>query len=156
MPIQFTSSDVWLLLAIALAEGEPPVHLPDILFAGDAINKAVFSPQELRRGFSKLTQAGYVRDSTGDYSLSKTGRMLISDARKHDPRWLSMWKYIEKRLAPTAGANDAPPAGANDAPQFDDPRYPYPQLTDEMVEVADAQYRAKFAELLAELEAKHP
>lgn len=148
MPIQFTSSDVWLLLAIALAESEPPVQLPDILFAGDAINKAVFSPQELRRGFSKLTQVGYVLDSTGGYSLSETARLLINDARKNDPRWLSMWKYIEKRLAATAGANDGP--------EYDDPRYPHPALTDEMVKIADAQYRAKFATMLAELEAKDP
>jgi hypothetical protein len=65
MVISFTPSDVWLLVSVALAASKPPVRLTDVIFAGDSINKAVFTPQELRRGLSKLTQAGYVNDNHG-------------------------------------------------------------------------------------------
>lgn len=148
MAIPFTSSDVWLLVSIAAAEPEPPVRLPDILFAGDFINKAVFTPQELRRGFSKLTKAGYVVDAGGVYWLTDTGRSVITDARKKNRDWLSIWHAVEKRLGAVEGAEDDP--------QYEDARFPYPSLTNEMVAEADRQYRAKFARMLAELEARDP
>jgi hypothetical protein len=148
MVIPFTSSDVWLLVSIALAESEPAVGLAEILFAGDAINKAVFTPQELRRGLSKLTKAHYVNDASGIYSLTDTGHSLIADARKNNRDWLSIWQHIEKRLGATHGQEDAP--------QYEDLRFPYPSVTDDGVAEADQLYRAKFAKLLAELEALDP
>jgi hypothetical protein len=140
MDIPFTSSDVWLLVSIALAEDEPPARLPDILFAGDGINKAVFTPQELRRGFSKLTQAGYVNDAEGTYRLTEQGRALVTDARDQGGSWWTIRRRIEKRLTAATGAEDAP--------RFEDARFPYPSVTDEAVSKAVKQYHAKFARLL--------
>jgi len=142
MVIPFTSSDVWLLVSIALAESKPPVRLIDIIFAGDSINKAVFTAQELRRGLSKLTQAGYVNDNHGIYSLTDDGRALVREAQHHRDGWMNVRRRIERRLAATAGG---------DGPQFEDAGFPYPSVTDEAVEDAVKQYRAKFARLLAEL-----
>jgi len=148
MSIPFTSSDVWLLVSIALAESEPSVRLSSILFAGDAINRAVFTPQELRRGLSKLTKAGYVDDTAGIYSLTDAGHFLIADARKKNRDWLSIWRHIERRLGATRGPEDAP--------TYEDERFPYPAVTDEIVAKADQEYRAEFARILAELEARNP
>lgn len=142
MPIPFTPSDVWLLVAIAIAESKPPARLTDILFAGDSINKAVFTAQELRRGLSKLTQAGYVNDEDGIYSLTDAGRALVH-SRKRSESWMSVRQRIEKRLAATTDG---------DGPSFEDARFPYPAVTDEVVDDAVKQYHARFARLLAELE----
>lgn len=141
MVIPFTPSDVWLLVSIALAETKPPARLTDIIFAGDSINKAVFTPQELRRGLSKLTQAGYVNDVDGIYSLTDEGRALVHNPRRSEG-WMTVRHRIEKRLAATTDG---------DGPSFEDARFPYPSITDTAVEEAVKQYRAKFARLLAEL-----
>jgi DNA-binding PadR family transcriptional regulator len=134
------------MVSIALAETKPPAWLTDIIFAGDSINKAVFTPQELRRGLSKLTQAGYVNDEGGIYSLTDEGRALVHDRRRREG-WMSVRRRIEKRLAATADG---------DGLHFDDARFPYPAVTDEAVEDAVKQYRAKFARLLAELKKRNP
>jgi hypothetical protein len=146
MAIPFTSSDVWLLVAIAFAENEPPVLLSRILFAGDLINKAAFTPQELRRGFSKLTKAGYVADAAGIYSLTDAGHSLIADARKKNRDWLGIWSHIERRLGATRGPQNAP--------RYEDERFPYPTVTDEVVAKADQEYRTEFVRILAELGAR--
>lgn len=150
MSIPFTSSDVWLLIAIATAEsnarrkGNPSVRLPDVLFADDAVNKAVFTPQELRRGMSKLTQAGYVIDRDGAYSLSDPGRALVDDARKQKRGWFGRWKWIEKRLGASRSVGNEP--------GYEDPRFPYPALSDDVIAKADRQYRKKFAEIVSKLD----
>ena len=143
MSIPFTSSDVWLLVAIAMAESEPPVRLPAILFAGDYVNKAVFTSQELRRGFSKLTQAGYVVDADGTYSLSDAARRLVMETEKRSRNWYDTWKEVEKELGATRGPENAP--------GFEDARFPYPALTDKIIADADRQYRKRFNEMLAQL-----
>jgi hypothetical protein len=148
MALPFTSSDVWLLLSIALAESASPVRLSDVLFAGDAINKAVFTPQELRRGLSKLTQAGYVNDAGGIYSLTENGRALVADAGIDHSGWQVVRRAIEKRLSVTSGAEDGP--------RFEDARFPYPDVTDEAVADAVKQYHVKFARRLAEIKRRDP
>lgn len=117
-----------------------------MLFAGDAINKAVFTPHELRRGLSKLTQAGYVVDSGALYSLTDAGRQVFERSRKVGGGWLSVWRDLEKQLGATRDSTDHP--------QFEDPRFRYPQLTDEAVDVADREYRRRFDRMLSELNRK--
>jgi hypothetical protein len=106
----------------------------------------VFTPQELRRGLSKLTKAGYVINAAGIYSLSDAGRAIMDDARQRRRDQLGMWHYIETRLSASRGPEDSP--------QYEDARFPYPTVTDEAVAEADRQYRANFARLVAELEAR--
>ena len=135
MDIAFTSSDIWLLLSVALAETEPPVTLVDVIAAGHAINKAVFTPQELRRGFSKLTRAGYAVDDAGAYSLTPAGREIVDRARKAAPKWLEMWRKLEVELGATRGTESDP--------RYEDVRFPYPQLTNEVVAEAVRHYTCR-------------
>jgi hypothetical protein len=148
MDIPVTSSDIWVLLSIALAETEAPVRLKDVFFAGDAINKAIFSPQELRRGVAKLTRAGYVRDELGIYSLTPPGRELVERARATSGVWLRMWDYLDKELSAARGPEDGP--------AYEDSRFPYPQLSDAMAAEAEREYREDFAKRLAELKITRP
>jgi hypothetical protein len=115
--------------------------------SGDTINHAVFTPQELRRGLSKLTRAEYVIDDAGLYSLLPRGRALVAEARAKCSNWLSMWQGLEKTLGATSGPENAP---RNENRMSSDP------LTDDAVAGADAEYRAKFAQLLAAIEGEDP
>jgi hypothetical protein len=149
MDIAFTSSDVWVLLSIALSETDvSPVRLKDVFFAGDAINKAIFTPQELRRGMAKLTQAGYVRDELGAYSLTSYGRELVERARAQSSVWLGMWDWLDKELSAKRSSEDRP--------TYEDSRFPYPQLTDALVAEAEREYRDEFAKQFSELKLKRP
>jgi hypothetical protein len=143
LTIPFTSSDIWLLVSIGAAESESPVTLADILLTGDTINKAVFTPQELRRGFGKLTLAGYITEAAGTFALTESGRSLVNAARQRSPSWLEVWGELERRLASTRGVEDAP--------GYEDRRFPYPGMTDEIVAKADREYRQKFEQILADL-----
>jgi hypothetical protein len=56
-PVQW--SDVWLLFAIKTAQGRGGrATLEDILAAGDGLNHAIFTFDELRGGFERLERAG--------------------------------------------------------------------------------------------------
>ena len=144
MEIPFTSSDIWLFVSIGLAEANLPADLANVLFAGDAINKAVFTSSELRRGLSKLTQAGFVVHSEGVFSLTKEGRAIFANASKRRRDWMTLRKNLEKQLGATHGPSDHP--------GFEDPQFPYPQLTDELIVAADREYRRRFNQILAKLD----
>ncbi len=56
-PMQW--SDAWLLLAVETArQGQSAVNLADIIAAGDWLNHAIFTADELEDGFRRLQQAG--------------------------------------------------------------------------------------------------
>lgn len=130
-PIPFTSSDVWLLLSVAFASKERPADLSGVIARGDAINFAIFNAQELRRGFSNLTKAGYVEDVHGTYSLTDAGRELVALAGdESDVR--AMRQMLEQELRASRGPQDDP--------RFEDPRFPYRELTNEVVARAYHQY----------------
>ena len=143
--IPFTSSDIWLFLSIGAAESSPPADLANVLFAGDAINKAVFTRSELRRGLSKLTRAGLVSESEGFYSLTNAGRAMLQKAQARGRTWMLVREQLEKQLGATRG-----PA---DHPQFDHPEFPYPELTDDLIDAAYREYRRRFSDVLAKIDA---
>ena len=82
-----------------------------------------------------------MNDEDGIYSLADAGRALVH-SRKRSEGWMSVRHRIEKRLAATTDG---------DGPNFEDARFPYPAVTDEVVDDAVMQYHARFARLLAEL-----
>lgn len=135
MKIELTSSDVWILVSVAAAAPDGPADLSHVIAAGDMINHALLSPAELRRGFSKLTKSGYVAASSGAYSLTASGRALVDEASRKRRSWLDIWEEIARSLA--AGH------GPDDDPRFEDPRHPYPQISDEDVADAIKQYLAR-------------
>jgi hypothetical protein len=58
-PVQW--SDAWLLHAVMLAQGDKAcATLEEIIGAGDFINHAIFTCDELAGGFRRLEQAGFL------------------------------------------------------------------------------------------------
>jgi uncharacterized DUF497 family protein len=67
-------SDAWLLLAVIYAGQAGEATLEKIIAAGDAINHAVFNPDELESGFARLIAGGYVKEKNRIFSV--TGKVM--------------------------------------------------------------------------------
>lgn len=63
-------SDAWLLLAIIYAGGGGAANLERIIAAGDGINHAIFTRDELESGLARLTSGGYVEEEGGLFSAT--------------------------------------------------------------------------------------
>jgi hypothetical protein len=69
--LQFLASDSWLLLAIILAAGNDKANLVEIIAAGDGINMAIFTEDEMESGLYRLTVGGYVEEVGGEFRPTK-------------------------------------------------------------------------------------
>src|SRR5688572_16073462 len=67
---QFVASDAWLLLAIVLAAGNDVANLHEIVAAGDGINHAIFTEEEMESGLYRLSNGGYIEESNGGFRPS--------------------------------------------------------------------------------------
>ena len=134
MKPKFTSSDAWLLLAVALAScrqdapGKGGATLKDVIAAGDVIQHAIFTPAELRRGFAKLIAAGHVQADGERFSLVGAASAEYEHIKRSA---MTLWKQLEAMEAFLSAARY--PAGD---PNYEDPDWPYPALSDEVIEAA--------------------
>jgi hypothetical protein len=68
MKIKYVNSDAWLLLAIVYAHKEGQANVESIIQNGDFINHAIFTEEELKGWFFRLTKGGYIKENKGEYS----------------------------------------------------------------------------------------
>jgi len=135
MSPQFTWSDAWLLFAVALAATRGKVTLKDVIACGDAIEHAIFTPAELRRGFAKLIASGHVTRSEY-FDVSPEVRDIIARTEKKRMAMSTLQRHFEAFLA-------AAPYPAGD-PRVEDPEWPFPELTDAVVDQAVQVYQEEF------------
>jgi len=136
-PPQFTWSDTWLLLAVAIGGGRSGgAELKDVIAAGDMINHAMLTAAELRRGFAKLVAAGHVEERADRFFLTGEAVVACEKALKRSGLVKSM-EYLERFLR-VSESRQAEPG-------FEDPEWPYPSLTDERLGRANGQYRCAFS-----------
>jgi hypothetical protein len=102
--IPFRRSDVWLFLSIAEASRWRPTALDSVFFYGDAINRDIFTPQQLRTGFAKLVAAGLIEEKARRFRLTADGRTLHRRCRRGGLR--SEWSALEHELGVTEGPTD--------------------------------------------------
>lgn len=69
--LQFEASDAWLLLSIILAAGNNAASLDEIVAAGDGINHAIFTEDEMESGLYRLRSGGYIEESNGSFRPSR-------------------------------------------------------------------------------------
>ena len=74
-------SDAWLLLSIIYANHQGDVTLDKIIAAGDAINHAIFTPEELESGLARLTESGFIEGNGGRFFLAKDAQLPAKLAR---------------------------------------------------------------------------
>jgi len=75
----FTWTDAWVLASVAVAGGLKGGELKDVIAAGDLINRATFTGDELRSGLSKLAGAGYVDHGGGFYVIAGDARAAVEE-----------------------------------------------------------------------------
>ncbi len=125
----FEPSDGWLLQALLYAGGlTDGAELADVIGLGDGSRDAIFTPDELRGGFARLTAAGYVRGEAGLYFVVGEARSL---AKREGLSLAEHATEIEAFLAASnyRGSDD----GAVD-----------PELSDERIRAAVRAYLERF------------
>ncbi len=127
----FDPSDAWLLQAVLYAGGlTEGAELADVIGLGDGIRDALFTGEELRGGFARLTAAGYVRSEDGRYFVVGEARSL---AKKEG---LSLAEHAAEIAAFLAASNYR----GSDSEEAD------PDLSDEKIAVATRFYLAPLLE----------
>ncbi len=86
----FEWSDGWLLMAILLSSNGT---LASIIHIGDALNHAIFTRQELNKGFSRLERAGLICCSSSSYTATEPAQELL---RKVRSKRLGMFNEVEE------------------------------------------------------------
>ncbi len=127
----FDPSDAWLLQSVLYAGGlTEGAELRDVIGLGDGIGDALFTAEELRGGFARLTAAGYVRAAAGRY-------FVVGEARGLAKReGLSLAEHRQEIAAFLAASNY----------RGSDPDEPDPDLDDERIRQAVEDYLAPFRE----------
>ena len=108
----FNWSDAWLLLAISVASHPGPANLEKVIATGDGINFALFTPDELESGLVRLTEAGYITEKSGSFSVTEKVQphlqtLLATDRPGHE-------RLLEaQEMLGAAAAVDDPPCRNN-------------------------------------------
>ena len=93
-------SDGWLLRAIAMARRGPSkaAKLEDIFAAGDAINHAIFTHDELQTGFERLRAAGLISIESNQCLLTdefdKIWKLASAQSRSENGRWAEVYRIL--------------------------------------------------------------
>jgi hypothetical protein len=124
-PPRYTWSDAWLLFSIALSDDGRGADLHAIIRTGDWANHAIFTGPELRRGFAKLLQAGYLTLSDDRFSLSGEALRFWKIDRNTRRSAIARMKSFEEFLRVDSTFSQEA--------TFEDPDWPYPGITDAMI-----------------------
>jgi hypothetical protein len=90
-------SDAWLLTA-AYSTQENPVSLRGLIGAGDSINHALFTDDEIDHGLTRLTAAGLARFEGEKIVLTEDAVRLCEEAVKTTPYMFEATKKVEAAL----------------------------------------------------------
>jgi hypothetical protein len=72
--IELTRTEEWLLNAIRGASKPDGATLTKIIEWGDALNRAIFTPAELRSGFARLLAARVITEKGGRWFINERNR----------------------------------------------------------------------------------
>ena len=138
----FTWSDAWVLASIAVGGGLKGCELKDVIAAGDLVNRAIFTGDELRSGITKLVNAGYVLHAAGFYVISGDARAAVEELIEEGATTYGVMQFFEDFLSVD------PYADPERMPQED---CPLDHLRDTDIVVAVNAYRNEFAALWRDL-----
>lgn len=125
----FDPSDAWLLQAVLYAGGlTEGAELRDVIALGDGLEDALFTAEELRGGFARLTAAGFVRAESGRY-------FVVGEALRLGESEKQSFRDHREAIAAFLAASDY---RGIESEEID------PDLTDERIGRAAAEYLAQF------------
>jgi hypothetical protein len=131
-----------VLAAVAIGGGDRGAALQQIIEAGEVINRAIFTPQELRRGLAKLAHEGYVRAEEGSFVVAGAAKAAFDALPRTTRSSYDLMQFFEDFL-------QALPYPAVD-PETDDAKWSLAGVTDASVTAAADGYHADYEELFAE------
>ncbi|HUR00814.1 MAG TPA: hypothetical protein VM166_15290 [Gemmatimonadaceae bacterium] len=115
----FLWSDAWLLLAVDIARTESSVSLAGALGAGDAINHAVFTREELSGAINRLGRAGYLTFvEPNSLAITTSGAAVLRDATKGKRGWRARQTRLEQLLGVDGTLQRPDPRRANDGEEW--------------------------------------
>lgn len=104
----FCWSDAWLLCSIIMVSDEDGARLEKIIAAGDAVNHAIFTFEEVKNGLAKLMSHNLIQQRGDLFSATQEAISLYEKAKKrasflkaigHMERLLSkMWNQTERQV----------------------------------------------------------
>ncbi len=133
--MEYESSDVWLLLAVALAAQQEPADLRQIVAAGDAINHAIFTDAEFEGGLARLTAGGWIREERGRFAVTTKFRTAAGKLPRSGDK---AWAQIEKLLSAKSWDRDS-------VCSSEEHRISYPGFSSEALGKAIKKYHQGFA-----------
>jgi hypothetical protein len=95
--VSWSWSDAWVLTAAYVTERNP-VSLSDVVAAGDYINHAIFTDEELEHAFTRLTAAGLVELNGDRVTLSEDAITLCRGAVDPAREILTATGNVERAL----------------------------------------------------------
>jgi hypothetical protein len=147
--LEFEASDAWLLLAIIYAAADKDgVSLDQIVGAGDFINHAIFTNDEMESGFYRLTRGGYVEEVDGNFRPTKLALNKYNEISKKKKR--AVLGQLDL-LRESIGAKPVVFGVSFPRPENE---YSYPGLTTEKLAQAVEKYHKRAAEIMEELDKK--
>jgi hypothetical protein len=106
--MKWSWSDAWLLTAAYFTQ-DNPVSLRSLIGAGDAINHAIFTDDELDHGLTRLEAAGLARLEGEAIRLTDEAMRLCEEAVKSTPYMLESVTRVEAALRRIDMAGKDPP-----------------------------------------------
>jgi hypothetical protein len=96
---RFLWSDAWLLAAIFYAHrAEGAATLDEIIAYGDAINHAIFNPEELDSGFARLVGAGLVSEIGGAFVPTGQATQWYEEFQRASITNIGSMEWVSERL----------------------------------------------------------
>ena len=136
-------TDAWLLGAIAEASKHEPAQLWQIIAAGELLNRALFTDEEIESGLTRLAGGGWITEREGKFSTTD----LFKRKNIKIKNWDSV-KKIEKLL-------DAEPRHENEPIPHPSNNLQYPGMTRERLYQANKEYEKYAKEELKKLKARY-
>ena len=135
MQTPLASTDIWLLLAISVGGIDGEASYRDIIAAGDAINHAIFTHEELEGGLCRLHDRNLILKTENGFATTDKANTEIERAKSKAKGWLSTWDILKDSFEIEEISNRTD-------------RYSFPGYSVEIVESAIAQYHADMHELI--------
>lgn len=88
----------WIFFAIALSSERYPAKFSGISMMADGINHAVPTGSELQTSIKWLISRELILKEGKKYSLTDSGRNMLSSARDHSGTLLKMWEALEQEI----------------------------------------------------------
>ncbi|MCZ6732538.1 MAG: hypothetical protein O7B27_08320 [Gammaproteobacteria bacterium] len=134
-------SDLWVLFSILIGGGQTNdgASLMSAMRAGDGINHAIFTKEELASGFYKLTVEKYIIARNGKYFATEQSKSLYAQAQKNNRSIYKAWDYMGEKMGAERYTGFLPnPANI----------YKYPGIDRESLALASEQWHKQAQEWL--------